>query len=245
MSRIPQPHPRASGTMRRVKGHFDAKIQSAINAGNIDSDTENKIRKQESFHRKLLCSHVLSALCGLAKPHDLDLVRNTLKQIELDATDSILKYLARFGDWSDIELVKKLGDYPNDRTGLFSINRTKLPDQKAAAILELGKARIADMLALDLDSSIRKSLSNQIPKRVIVNLSDDVLLRELNRKDDAYRIVFALRCVQALSKARITLLLDRYVDPDQNRFYNSVHWLDLGASFPSRQAKKIAGQVLL
>lgn len=227
------------------KNHFEAKVREAVASGSLDSNSEAKLRKVESFHRKQLCSLALSSLCGLAKSQDLSLVRNTLKEIEVDATESILMYLARYGDWSDIELVKKLGDYSIDRSGLLGIYKTKLPDQKAAAILALGRARIADMLALDLDSSIRISLIKQIPKKDMAGMSDELLLRELVRKDDAYRIVFALRCVQALSKARVTSLLDRYVDSDEHSFYNSIHWLDLGASLPRRLAKTIAERALL
>ncbi|WP_159593371.1 DUF4062 domain-containing protein [Chelativorans xinjiangense] len=228
------------------KGHFDKRIQEGKYAGIIDSDTESRIRKLETFHRRQLCTHALTALCGLGKTQDLDLLRNVLKEVEVDATDSILKYFSRFGDWSDIERVKNLGDYPSDRnrTGLLDFYRTKLPDQKAAAIFTLGKDRVADMLAIDIDSSIRISLAKRLPQKVFVDLRDEVLLRELQRKDDEYRIVFALRCVQALPKSRVTTLLDRYVDSGEHRFYNSVHWLDLGAALPSRLAKNIAERAL-
>lgn len=210
----------------------------------MSQDMVRRVKKLEAFHRKQLCTQTLSSLCDLEQVQDLSIVRATIDEIEVDATESILKYLARFGDWSDIERVKKLGDYPSDRGGLLSINVTKLPTQKAHAILAFGKMRVADTLELDLDSSIRKSLAKQIPKSVFGKLSDDILLRELNREDDEYRIIIALRCVQSLSKTRVTALLDLYLSSKSHRYYNSIHWLDLGASLPLRLAKTIAEREL-
>ena len=228
----------------RFKEFFDARIQEGKIAGTINADMEIKIRELEQFVRKKLCNDALTALCRMAKVQDLDLVRVVISEVEIDATEGILKYLARFGDWSDIERVKKLGDYPTGRKGLLDFYRTKLPAQKAATILALGAGRVADMLALDLDRAIRISLAKQLPKKVFVDLRDEVLLRELERSEDEYRAVFALRCVLALPKSRVTRLLDRYVDSAEHRFYNSVHWLDLGAALPSRLIKNIAERAL-
>lgn len=229
----------------RFKGYFNRKIDEERNAGTIVAGQEPKIRNLENFMLKRFCNDALVALCGLAKAQDLDLVRDVIKDTEIDATEGILKYLARFGDWSDIERIRKLGDYPIGRpTGLLEFYQTKLPSQKAATILTLGKGRVADLLALDLDSEIRMSLAKQLPRKVFIDLRDEVLLRELGRKDDEYRVVFALRCVLALPKSRVTRLLDRYVDRAEHRFYNSVHWLDLGASLPIPLVKNIAERAL-
>jgi hypothetical protein len=180
----------------------------------------------------------------MEKANDLSLVRKTVDDFEVDSTEGILRYFARFGDWSDIERIKVLGDYPIGRTSLMSSQTTGLPQQKAKAIFELGKSRTADMLALDLDGSIRKSLAKLLPKRVVLDLSDEILMRELNRNEDEYRIVFALRCAQSLSKKRITALLARYVDSEEHRYYNGIHWLDLGASLPRRLVNTIVERKL-
>lgn len=227
------------------KGYFQAVVQKEVESGWADPNMVSKIKKIETFYRKNLCTLALNALCSLEKTQDLNIVRKTVDEIEVDATASILKYLARFGDWSDIERVKKLGDYTNERTGLLGFQKTKLPDHKAATIFALGKARIADMLELDLDRTIRKSLTKQLPKKTFVNLSDDILMRELNRDDDEYRVVFALLCVRSLSKQRIISLLNQYVDSNDHRYYNTVHWLDLGASLPRRLVKTIVERKLL
>lgn len=91
---------------------------------------------------------------------------------------------------------------------------------------------------------MRHSVLKLISRKSIVELTDDLLLRELSHDDERSRMIIALRCVQSLPKARIKSLLLKYVDGDNRRFYNCIHWLDLGASFPGRVAKQIAGREL-
>ena len=95
-----------------------------------------------------------------------------------------------------------------------------------------------------MDQNIRRSLAKQLPKRAIVDLSDKILIRELNHNDDEYRVIMSLRCVHSLSKKRVTSLLEQYVNTNNHRYYNSVHWLDLGASLPQRLAITIADRQL-
>lgn len=104
--------------------------------------------------------------------------------------------------------------------------------------------RLSDLLELGLKHPTRLALLKKIPATSLRELHDDVLLRELSRDDNESRIVFALRCVQALPKSRVAGLLDRYVDADAQRYYNSIHWLDLGASLPTRIAKSVAARAL-
>ena len=224
--------------------YFDIKIQEAKKSEDISDETERDLRDLEKYLLKKICNAAVISLTKLGNSRDLDLIRKVLGEVEIDADEAILKYLGRFGNWSDIERVKKLGNHPSSRTGLLGLYKTKFPEQKAAAILALGKSRVADMLALELDSKIRVALAKQLPKKVLLALRDEVLLRELERQGDEYRIVFALRCVQTLPRARVTGLLDRHVDGSGHRFYNSVHWLDLGAALPANLAKRIAERAL-
>jgi hypothetical protein len=226
------------------KGHLEKRIQQAREAGSLDPKLEGEIRSIDSFLRRRLCTQALSALCRMRNSKDLQLARKVIKRIEVDATEDILAYFSRFGGWSDIELVKKLGFGSDEKRSWLSLLSVNLPDQRAATIISLGKDRTADMLALELDSAVRASLAKQLPKRLLGGLRDEVLLRELDREGDGYRAVFALRCVQALPKSRIKSLLDRYIDSDEHRYYNSVHWLDLGAALPTAVAQSVAKRAL-
>ncbi|PHQ72369.1 MAG: hypothetical protein COB93_00365 [Sneathiella sp.] len=226
------------------EGHFASTIKKIEVSDSYSPELLSKIKGLEKYCRTLFCTDALSALCAMAKSKDLLLVRRTVDVYDVDGTENVLKYLARFGDWSDIERIKNLGDNQSKRVSLLSIAKSSFPEEKANAILALSKNRVADMFALELDGTIRKCLVKVLSKKAIANLSDEVLLKELSREGDEYRIIVAIRCVQSLPKKRINSLLNQYVDSDAQRYYNSVHWLDLGASIPQRLVKTIAERKL-
>lgn len=233
-----------SNLQDRFESFFAEAIKRDKIAGQLDEETESKIKGLELYLRKKYCFHALHALCKLEIADDLLLVRKTLDEIEIDNSESILNYLSRFGDFSDIERIMKLSKNISSHASLISMNTIQFPLETAKAVLALGKHCSADMLALELESEVRKNLVKLIPKRVIVDLTDEVLTRELNRGDDEYRRIISLRCVNSLSKKRVTLLLDQYVNNNGHRYYNSVHWLDLGASLNQRYANTIAQRAL-
>lgn len=205
----------------------------------------DEARKQSDYYRKLLCDSALPALCSKLKREDLNLVRQTLDTLPIKVDKDILNYLYRFGDWADIERINKLANGQTKMANLLDFGRTDLASERAIAILRIGKHRLADLLDSNLQYSIRNEVLNQMSCKSLGDMSDDLILRELRNESDQSRIIFALRCVQCLPKARINALLDHYVDGDQQRFYNSIHWLDLGASFPTKVARCIAQRELL
>ncbi|MDG4895813.1 DUF4062 domain-containing protein [Mesorhizobium sp. WSM4976] len=223
---------------------FEGRMQNAKISGLMDADSEQKIRGLETFLRKKWCDAAITPLCALAKEGDLDLIRKALNENELEESPAILSYLARFGNWSDIELIVKLGDIHRSSLSLLMIPRSDLADEKALAILALGSNRSVDMLDLAIDSNIRISLARRIPSKAIAELDDSIILRELERDVDRYRSVFAQRCVIALPRSRVTALMNRYVGSGEHRYYNSVHWLDLGASLPAKVARQVAQRAL-
>jgi len=199
-----------------------------------------EMRKLSNTHRKRLCETALAPLCKNLKGEDLTLVRQVLDGFLIRADRDVLTYLGRFGNWSDIARINSMANEQSPSASLLSFNATELVEERAAVILRLGKLRLADLLDCEMQYSIRIALLKLISQKDINGLTNDLLLRELSNKDDHSRIIFALRCVQSLPKVRIKKLLDFYVDGDVHRYYNSIHWLDLGASFPSKEAKQIA-----
>jgi len=61
---------------------------------------------------------------------------------------------------------------------------------------------------------------------------------ELDNEDDQLRKIVAIKCAQALKQRRIRGLLDKYLK-QEHYYYNSLHWLDLGASMPRHLVKNV------
>lgn len=218
---------------------FEESVKKAEAIPGIKEDYRTQVYQIWDFYQKKLCSRALAMLCGLKVRTDIGLVRATLDAIEIELSPELLAYLAKFGNWSDVVRIERLASPSSAKRGLLDFSYNLFADEKAAAIFELGKSRIADLLNLELSAPIRKSLAKHFPKSVFGNLSNDAIIAELDRKDDEYRIIFSLRCVESLPKERIETILDLYIERDTQRYYNSVHWLDLGASLSKKQANAI------
>jgi Domain of unknown function (DUF4062) len=223
----------------RFAAMFEESVRKVEAIPGIQEGYRTKVYQIWNFYQQKLCSGALALLCGLKNKSDLGLVRATLDAIEIELSPELLAYLGKFGDWSDVVRIERLALPSSDRRTLLGFTYNAFADEKAAAILELGKGRIADLLNAELSAPIRKSLTKLFPQSVFRNLSNDAIIAELDRKDDDYRIIFSLRCVESLPKERIETILDLYIERDIQRYYNCIHWLDLGASLSKKQANAI------
>ncbi len=226
------------------KSRFERKLADHIKTAGTDDASTERLRKLEKFIRTELSNHALELLCTMNKAEDIDLVRKVLSEIEIRASDSILTYLGKFGAWSDVQAIRSLQDYQGGTQTILGIGSQAYIAKKASAILAISKNRLADLLALDMESSLRIEIAKQLAKKVIAGFTDDALLSELRRSDDRYRVVFALRCADALSKSKLSALLAKYFDDGEHRFYNSIHWLDMAVSLPAAEARNIVDAAL-
>ena len=71
-------------------------------------------------------------------------------------------------------------------------------------------------------------------------LSEERVLLLLNTENDDVRKITALRCLETLPKSRITELLQKYTEVEEYRYYNVIHWLDLGSTMPRTYTREIA-----
>jgi len=74
-------------------------------------------------------------------------------------------------------------------------------------------------------------------------ISHDPLFALLNHESDGIRKSAAVLAVRAFSAKRIKSILREYVGSDKYRYYNVIHWLDLGVSMSRDEAKKVARAV--
>ena len=71
-------------------------------------------------------------------------------------------------------------------------------------------------------------------------ISNDTLLKLLNHESPDVRKAASIKAVQTFSVKRIKSILREYVSGDKYRYYNVIHWLDLGASMSRDDARKVA-----
>lgn len=195
-------------------------------------------------YQTALCNSAVKALCGLRKSDDLNLVRSCLDSMDIGADADIIKFFERFGEWQDIHRLLELGEKKNSGFNALAIPSLSFAKERAAALLSLGKNRIVDLLVLELDARVRVHLLKQIPNSTFASLSNEVVLRELAHGNTECRVIVALRCVQVLPRSRVEGLLESYIGHADYRYYNSIHWLDLGASLPKKLSKDLASKEL-
>lgn len=229
----------------RFAAMFEESVKKAETTPGIKDIYRTQVYNIWDFYQKKLCSKALAVLCGLKVKTDIALIRATLDAIEIELSPELLAYLAKFGDWSDVVRIERLASPSSSKRGLLDFSYNIFADERAAAIFELGKSRVADLLNAELSAPTRKSLINIFPKSVFVNMSNDAIISELDRKDDEYRAIFSLRCVESLSKDRVETILDQYIERDTQRYYNSIHWLDLGASLSKKKANAIVRREMI
>jgi hypothetical protein len=222
------------------KGHFDGKLKHLTSVYGEESKEVTDAKSMETILRKRLTNDALYALCAFGDSADLKVVRTIADKSESDFSEPVLRFLGRFGDWSDKDRILSLWNKDLISRSFLSIRPKVHAKAVAAALHAIGKHVLVELLTLETGDEIRRELVSEMTQREIADLSGDILLAQLNGRDGTIRKMLALKCVQALSRARIRKLLDQYVNIDEYRYYNTIHWLDLGASMPTQMAKTVA-----
>jgi hypothetical protein len=75
-------------------------------------------------------------------------------------------------------------------------------------------------------------------------LDDTAIYGLLYSKNDQVRKAASLKCIRALPKSRLQGLLAGYLATDGARYYNVIHWLDLGLSIPVDRAHQAADRLI-
>lgn len=222
------------------KGHFDAKLNGIASLLGEDSKTVTDTKALEAFLRKRLTTDGLNALCTHGSRSDIALVRKALDRFEIYFSEPALNFLARFGDWSDRNRILSIANSFEGINSILTIGSEDQAKAVGAALYAIRGSRLIDVLRLDISMAVKRAILLQMSLQETRSLTDDVLIAELNSKDDQYRKILAIKLVRAASQGRIRKLLKRYIDRDGQRYYNSVHWLDLGASMPRQVARTVA-----
>jgi hypothetical protein len=216
----------------------------AVQVGGRETDTFRRLEKLLPSTKRSVVTEAMKGLCGLRKKDDLPLIRAVIDNYSVDASEEVLSFLGSFGDWSDFQRISALSGYPLTNFGILSVYKSGFEKEKASALLGVSKKQIADLLSASIDYSIRKEVLLALTSATLTEMSDEILLTELNRDGDDCRIILALQCCLHLPKRRISRLMEKHISQDGHRFYNTIHWLDAGVSLSSKDAKSLARQKL-
>lgn len=231
----------------RFSAYFEERIrrmEAAFGESSSFQDLVKKSRDLEEVVRKQLTRQGLDVLCKAQKPEDLKRIRANLRDGYSEASKFDAQYLGRYGEWSDIALLANVKEPILGATLLTMSSDAEFRVEVAKAITSISKKRsVSDLLSLEMPPAILKKTIELCREPRFAKISRDVLLALFNHESDGVRKAAAVLAVRALPAKRIKRILREYLGSDKSRYYNIIHWLDLGVSMKRNDARKVARAV--
>jgi hypothetical protein len=230
----------------KFKSRFDADMRNLpVKIGASEKLVQDLIGLETTI-RKGATRAALDVLSEKGDPVDLERIRKALAENFVEDGEHDIEYLAKHGEWQDIELLIDLNGRPNRETtggllGMVSGNKSEVVGE---AISQIGKGRLADLLTIDLPPRLRVEVVKRMQESEVAGLNDDELIKLFMSEDDRIRKWAVIKSIRVLSKRRLRALLDRYMNPANARFYNVIHWLDCGLCLPKSVVSRGTAQIL-
>ena len=195
----------------------------------------------EDFYRKELTRQGLDILCRACKREDLQRIRGNLQNCYAGPSKGDAEYLGKHGEWVDISLLANTDLLNFARDLPFMMVQEDFQNKVATAILGMGRRHsVSKLLSLEIPAIILKKIIELCAVSRFSKVSQDTLLELLHHESADVRRAASIKSVQALSVKRIKSILHDYTKRDEFRYYNVIHWLDLGASMSRAEAQKVA-----
>ncbi len=231
----------------RFGAYFEERIRRMeATFGDISAilDLVKQTKDLEEFLRKKLTRKGLDILCVVQKPEDLQRIRANIQDGYAGASKLDAKYLGRRGEWTDIPMIVNAQGPMLGATLLTMSHNEEFQLEVARAITSIGKKHsISDLLSLEMPAAILMKTIEVCAESRFGKISRDALLALFNHESEGVRKAAAVLAVRALPAKRIKSLLSEYVSSEKYRYYNVIHWLDLGASMSRVDAKRVARAV--
>ena len=193
-------------------------------------DTIQRARELDDFCRKGLTRRGLDVLCRMGSREDVERIRNNLRSCYAGPSGLDLEYLARYGEWADVPLLAGADEW-----------HSRYVMKVARAILRAGRGRrISEIVAIEMPGPVLKAVIEWCADVRYRDISDEALFRVLSHESADVRKAAAIKAVLVLPVRRIRAVLREYSEGDRYRYYNVIHWLDLGASMRRREARQVA-----
>lgn len=227
----------------KYEGFYQKHLRLWAEATNDDpSSVLKEFDSLKQYIISKLIRNTLTILVGKKSKKDLLIIRASLTDPLISPIEADLEYLYSFGEWQDIPLVIDLIKRFNPAVGRSLLGGGDISREVQVlgvkTILKLGKNRLADVLALDCPSSIKRNIISSIKDREFVSFGDDVILGMLNNDDSEVRKHCVLKCAKTYTKTRLLAIFNKYSGADQI-FYNVIHWFDFGLYSSKEQVKTV------
>jgi len=228
----------------RFSAYFEERVRrmEAVFGKSFDiHDLVKKTRSLEGFLRKNLTRQGLNMLCVAQKSEDLQRIRANLRDGYAGASKLDAEYLRRHGEWTDIPMLANAEGPSHGATLLTMSDDEEFQVEVARAITSIGKKHsVSDLLSLEMPAGILKKTIELCAELRFAKISQDALLTLFNHESEGVRKAAAVLAVRSFTVKRIRSILHEYVGSDKYRYYNVIHWLDLGASMSRDNARKVA-----
>ena len=221
--------------------HFEERIQrieatfnNTLDDISIGRDLVSEYRELEDYYRKNLTRRGLDILCRAGKRGDLMRIRKNLQDSYTGYSKEDAKYLGKNGEWEDIPLIA------NFSLSTSVAGYVDFQDQIAKAILNIARRRsVSDLVSIEMSTNNLKRVIELCSNSRFSKISDDALFVLFNHESADVRRAASIRAVQVFPVKRIRSILRAYLSSGKYRYYNVIHWLDLGASMPRSDARKV------
>jgi hypothetical protein len=220
------------------------RMEAAYGPGAAADELMKRVRQIEESIRKKLTRRGLDILCLAKKADDLKRIRNNLRDGYAGANSYDAIYLRKYGEWIDVPLiVKSERSYSN--SSLLGNSNNSFQTEVAMTIISIGRShRFSDLISLNLPDDILKNTIELCSESRFSSLSNETLLNLYNHESDGIRKAAALMTIKALPAKRIKSLLSNYVLSGKTKYYNVIHWLDLGASMRREDVHNVIKMVI-
>ena len=220
------------------KAYFEERIRrmessySKISRGNAAIKGTKDL---ENFLRERFTRQGLDILCRAGTREDVQRIRGNLQSSYAGASKADAEYLGKYGELTDILLLANVeGAIPVADSEDFRREVAK------AALSISSRHPVSELFSLELPAVILKKTLELCAESRFSAISNDALFGLLNHKSPDVRKAASIKAVQALSREQVKTILHQYVSGDKYRYYNVIHWLDLGASMSRDEALKVA-----
>lgn len=191
----------------------------------------------EDSRRKQLTRQGLDVLCRAGKRGDLKRIRDNIQSDYAGVSKEDVKYLEKHGEWTDIHLLLNVEVGATAPLGYYE----DFQEDAAKTIIKISRGRsISELFALDMNPIILKKTIELCAGSRYSKISNDTLFKLLYHESLDVRKAASIKVVQTFSVKRIKSILREYISSDKYRYYNVIHWLDLGASMSRNDAMKVA-----